>query len=134
MEGLGPFPALLGSSLLFWALVPLGFAASALLVRRAGSTSLPTVYLAPFLLAALPVALVYQKYFDPFALLAVALLARPPDLRGARRLRRRGAVCAASSPTRSASPASWHRIDLERVDHEHERLVRPDRRAAPPRP
>ena len=27
----------------------------------------------------LPVALVYQKYFDPFALLAVTLFARPPD-------------------------------------------------------
>jgi hypothetical protein len=32
---------------------------------------------------ALPVGLVYQKYFDPFALLAVALFARPPDFREA---------------------------------------------------
>jgi hypothetical protein len=39
------------------------------------------VYLAFFLLAALPVRLSYQKYFDPFVLLALALLARPPDLR-----------------------------------------------------
>ena len=52
-----------------------------LLVRRAGAGSLAAVYLAAFLLAALPVRLVYQKYFDPFALLALALLARPPDLR-----------------------------------------------------
>jgi hypothetical protein len=50
-------------------------------VRRAGQGSLPAVYLAAFLIAALPVRLVYQKYFDPFALLALALLARPPDLR-----------------------------------------------------
>ena len=75
------FPVVLGSSLLFWALVPLGCLAALLLVRRAGRGSLPAVYLATFLIAALPVRLVYQKYFDPFALLALALLARPPDLR-----------------------------------------------------
>jgi hypothetical protein len=61
--------------------VPLGGAAAALLARRAGWTSLAAVYLAAFLVVALPVGLVYQKYFDPFALLAVALLARPPDFR-----------------------------------------------------
>jgi 4-amino-4-deoxy-L-arabinose transferase-like glycosyltransferase len=74
-------PTVLGSSLLFWAVVPVGAAAAALLARRAGWTSLATVYLACFLAVALPVALVYQKYFDPFALLAVALFARPPDFR-----------------------------------------------------
>ena len=73
-------PELLGSSLLFWLLVPLGCVALALLVRRAGVWSLPGVYLACFLIAALPVRLSYQKYFDPFMLLALALLARPPDL------------------------------------------------------
>jgi hypothetical protein len=76
-------PALLGSSLLFWALVPVGTVAAALLSRRAGWTSLPTVYVGAFLLTALPVRLVYQKYFDPFMLLAVALYARPPDFRRA---------------------------------------------------
>ena len=75
-------PDLLGSSLVFWALVPAGALALALLARRAGLLSLPVVYLAAFLVAALPVGLVYQKYFDPFALLAVALLVRPGDLRG----------------------------------------------------
>jgi hypothetical protein len=75
------FPELFGSSLLFWALVPLGCVVLYLLVTRAGIWSLPAVYLACFLLAALPVRLVYQKYFDPFVLLALALLARPPDLR-----------------------------------------------------
>jgi Dolichyl-phosphate-mannose-protein mannosyltransferase len=74
-------PVVLGSSLAFWLLVPLGCLAVLFLVRRAGLESLPAVYLAAFLLAALPVRLVYQKYFDPFALLALALFARPPDLR-----------------------------------------------------
>jgi Dolichyl-phosphate-mannose-protein mannosyltransferase len=74
-------PTVLGSSLLFWLLVPAGAVAGALLVRRAGWTSLPSVYLGAFLLGTLPVNLVYQKYFDPFMLLAVALFARPSDLR-----------------------------------------------------
>jgi hypothetical protein len=77
----GHLPTVLGSSLAFWVAVPAGAVASALLARRAGWTSPATVYLACFLAVALPVALVYQKYFDPFALLAVALFARPPDFR-----------------------------------------------------
>ena len=75
-------PVVLGSSLAFWLLVPSGAVAAALLVRRAGWTALGSVYLGAFLLGVLPVNLVYQKYFDPFMLLAVALLARPPDFRG----------------------------------------------------
>jgi hypothetical protein len=75
------FPEPFGTSLLFWLLVPLGAVALYLLARRAGPASLPVVYFASFLLAALPVGLVYQKYFDPFALLAVALMVQPPDLR-----------------------------------------------------
>ena len=75
------FPELFGTSLVFWLLVPLGAVALFVLARRAGPASLPVVYFASFLLAALPVGLVYQKYFDPFALLAVALMAEPPDLR-----------------------------------------------------
>jgi hypothetical protein len=77
-------PTLLGSSLVFWLLVPLGALAGALLVWRAGWAALPSVLLAAFLIAALPVALVYQKYFDPFMLLAVALFARPMDFRSRR--------------------------------------------------
>ena len=42
-------PTLLGSSLVFWALVPLGAVAAALLARRAGWAALPSVYLAAFL-------------------------------------------------------------------------------------
>lgn len=89
-------PTVLGSSLLFWLLVPLGAVAGALLVRRAGWTSLPSVYLGAFLLGTLPVNLVYQKYFDPFMLLAVALFARPPDFRRPRDYAGVAVVCAGS--------------------------------------
>jgi Dolichyl-phosphate-mannose-protein mannosyltransferase len=89
-------PTLLGSSLLFWLLVPLGAVAGTLLVRRAGWTSLSSVYLGAFLLGTLPVNLVYQKYFDPFMLLAVALFARPPDLRTPRDYAGLGVLCVAS--------------------------------------
>jgi hypothetical protein len=74
-------PELAGSSLLFLGLVPLGAAALYLLARRAGAFSLAVVAAAAFLLAALPVRLVYQKYFDPMLLALLALLAFPPDLR-----------------------------------------------------
>jgi hypothetical protein len=87
-------PTVLGSSLLFWVAVPLGGAAAALLARRAGWTSVASVYLGAFLLVALPVGLVYQKYFDPFALLAVALLARPPDFREPRDYAGAALICA----------------------------------------
>jgi Dolichyl-phosphate-mannose-protein mannosyltransferase len=89
-------PTVLGSSLLFWLLVPLGAVAGAVLVRRAGWTSLPSVYLGAFLLGTLPVNLVYQKYFDPFMLLAVALFARQPDLRRPRDYAGVAVVCVAS--------------------------------------
>ena len=89
-------PTVLGSSLLFWLLVPLGAVAGALLVRRAGWDALPSVYLGAFLLGTLPVNLVYQKYFDPFMLLAVALFARPPDLRRPRDYAGVAVVCVAS--------------------------------------
>jgi len=77
-------PVVLSSELLFWVLVPVGAVALFLLVRRAGLGSLPAVYFAAFLVAAVPVRIIYQKYFDPFALLAVMMLVRPTDLRGAR--------------------------------------------------
>jgi Dolichyl-phosphate-mannose-protein mannosyltransferase len=89
-------PTVLGSSLLFWLLVPLGAVAGALLARRAGWTSLPSVYLGAFLLGTLPVNLVYQKYFDPFMLLAVALFARPADLRAGSDYAGVAVVCVAS--------------------------------------
>jgi hypothetical protein len=89
-------PTVLGSSLLFWLLVPLGTAVALLLVRRAGPEALPSVYLGAFLVAVLPVNLVYQKYFDPFMLLAVALFARPPDLRAREDYAGIALICVAS--------------------------------------
>jgi 4-amino-4-deoxy-L-arabinose transferase-like glycosyltransferase len=89
-------PTVLDSSLLFWLLVPLGAVAGTLLVRRAGWASLPSVYLGAFLVGTLPVNLVYQKYFDPFMLLAVALFARPADLRAGSDYAGVAVVCAAS--------------------------------------
>jgi Dolichyl-phosphate-mannose-protein mannosyltransferase len=89
-------PTLLGSSLVFWLLVPVGAVAGAVLVWRAGWASLGSVVLGAFLLAALPVALVYQKYFDPFMLLAVALFARPMDFRGPRDYAGIAIVCVGS--------------------------------------
>ncbi len=89
-------PTLLGSSLVFWLLVPVGAVAGAVLVWRAGWASLASVVLGAFLLAALPVALVYQKYFDPFMLLAVALFARPMDFRGPRDYAGIAIVCVGS--------------------------------------
>jgi Dolichyl-phosphate-mannose-protein mannosyltransferase len=89
-------PTVLGTSLVFWGLVPLGAVAGALLAWRAGWASLPSVVLGAFLLAALPVALVYQKYFDPFMLLAVALFARPMDFRRSRDYAGIAVVCLGS--------------------------------------
>ena len=73
-----------------------GRAAAAVLARRAGWTSLPSVQIACFLVVVLPVALAYQKYFDPFALLAVTLFARPPDFRERWDYAGVAAVCAGS--------------------------------------
>jgi hypothetical protein len=74
-------PAVASSSLVFWALVPLGALALVLLARRSGWLSLPVVYLIAFLTSTLAVRLIYQKYFDPFVLLGLILLMRPSDLR-----------------------------------------------------
>jgi hypothetical protein len=90
------FPTVLGSSLVFWLLVPLGAVAGLVVARRAGATSLPSVYLGAFLVATLPVNLVYQKYFDPFMLLAVALFAIPADFRTRWDYAGVGLICVAS--------------------------------------
>ena len=66
--------------LLFWVLVPVGTLAAYELGRRAGPRSLAVVFGVSFLLSTLPVRLVYQKYFDPFALLAVLMFVRRDDL------------------------------------------------------
>jgi hypothetical protein len=79
-------PSLGGSSLLFWGLVPL---AGALLVWRARSGRRPWLFFAffaSFLVAALAIRYPWQKYVDPFALLALYFTVRPEDFRSARSL------------------------------------------------
>jgi hypothetical protein len=84
-------PAPLGTSWPFWPLVPLGCAVLATVARRCGLRSLPVLLLGCFLLAQLATRLAYQKYFDPFVLLALLLALRPEQLRDRRVL----AGCAA---------------------------------------
>jgi 4-amino-4-deoxy-L-arabinose transferase-like glycosyltransferase len=85
----GPEP--LGTAWVLWPLVPLGCAALAMIARRCGLRSLPVLLLGSFLLAQLATRLAYQKYFDPFVLLALLLAMRPEQLRDRRVL----AGCAA---------------------------------------
>lgn len=85
----GPEP--FGTAWVFWPLVPLGCAVLALVARRSGWRSLPVLMLGSFLLAQLATRLAYQKYFDPFVLLALLLALRPEQLRDRRVL----AGCAA---------------------------------------
>ncbi|HET6449498.1 MAG TPA: hypothetical protein VFG31_10360, partial [Conexibacter sp.] len=75
----------------FWLLVPLGCAVLATVARRCRLRALPLLMLGSFLLAQLATRLTYQKYFDPFVLLALLLALRPEQLRDRRML----AGCAA---------------------------------------
>lgn len=89
------FPDLLGSSLLFWLLVPLGVVLADFLGRRAlhkwprGSARssdwrLTLVLLAVGILFAASTVvtqLAYEKYFDPFVLLALLVLLQDDDFR-----------------------------------------------------
>jgi hypothetical protein len=79
-------PTLAGSSLLFWALVP---AACALLAWRALLAPhrwLLFAFFASFLLGALAIRYPWQKYVDPFALLAIYFTVRREDFTTARSL------------------------------------------------
>lgn len=91
----GPEP--LGTGWPFWALVPLGCAVLAMVARRCGARSLPVLMLGCFLLAQLATRLAYQKYFDPFVLLALLLALRPEQLRDRRVLAGCGAVALLSA-------------------------------------
>lgn len=80
------FPTPLGSSLLFWALVPL---AGAILVWRwqlAPRRWLLFAFLASFLVGALAIRYPWQKYVDPFALLALFFTVRREELATPREL------------------------------------------------
>jgi hypothetical protein len=74
-------PEVLGSSLVFWGLVPLGGAVVAVRWARPGRAGMLAVAaFAFFLLSTVATRLVYQKYFDPFALLGLALTLRAGEL------------------------------------------------------
>lgn len=78
----GPQP--LGTAWPFWLLVPAGCAVLAAGVRRDGKRALPVLLLGCFLVAQLATRLTYQKYFEPFVLLACLLALRPQQLRARR--------------------------------------------------
>jgi hypothetical protein len=78
----GPEP--LGTAWILVPLVPLGCALLAMVARRSGLRSLPVLLLGCFLLAQLATRLAYQKYFDPFVLIALLLALRPEQLRDRR--------------------------------------------------
>ena len=88
-------PSLAGSSLLFWALVPL---AGAMITWRARVGHRPWLFFAffaSFLVGALAIRYPWQKYVDPFALLAVYFTVRRDDFRDARSLAGAGALALA---------------------------------------
>jgi 4-amino-4-deoxy-L-arabinose transferase-like glycosyltransferase len=79
-------PIILGSSLLFWLLVPL---AGAIVVWRFVAGPRPwlfTAFLVSFLLGALAIRFPWQKYVDPFALLALFFTLREDDFAKPREL------------------------------------------------
>jgi 4-amino-4-deoxy-L-arabinose transferase-like glycosyltransferase len=74
----GRLPALHGTSLAFWLLVPLGGAFLGARWRR--DDPLPYVVLGWFLVSSVATRLLYQKYFDPIALLVVIFAVHPREL------------------------------------------------------
>ena len=80
------FPTPLGSSLLFWVLVPLAGAILAWRWQLAPRRWLVFAFLASFLLAALAIRYPWQKYVDPFALLALYFTVRREDFAAPREL------------------------------------------------
>jgi hypothetical protein len=75
------FPALAGSSLLFWALVPLAGAVLWVRIRVAPRPWLVMAFAGCFLISTIVIRFPWQKYVDPFALLIVLLTVRPGELR-----------------------------------------------------
>jgi hypothetical protein len=75
-------PTMLGTSLLFWLFVPSGGAVLAVRWTKPGRAGIIGVAVfALFLMSSLATRLVYQKYFDPFAMLGLVLTMRTFDLR-----------------------------------------------------
>lgn len=73
-------PALDGSSVVFWVLVPLSGVVLIVRLRVSPRRWLPVVFLGTFLVGALAIRLPWQKYVDPFALLAMLFTVRRQDV------------------------------------------------------
>ena len=80
------FPTVLGSSLVFWVLVPLSGAVLWFRIRVAPRRWLVITFALCFLLSTLVIRYPWQKYVDPFALLTVLLTVRPGELNRPSRL------------------------------------------------
>jgi 4-amino-4-deoxy-L-arabinose transferase-like glycosyltransferase len=76
----GHFPSLLGSSLVFYLLVPLSGAVLWVRLRVAPRPWLVLAFGSCFVLSTLVIRYPWQKYVDPFALLIVMLTVRPGEL------------------------------------------------------
>lgn len=79
-------PDVLGSSLLYWALVPASGAVLAWRLRVAPQRWPVAALLGCFLVGALAIRYPWQKYVDPFALLALIATVRPTELASRRAL------------------------------------------------
>jgi hypothetical protein len=79
-------PAWHGSSLVFWVLVPLAGVVFVSRLRVSNRPGLLATFFGCFLLGALAIRLPWQKYVDPFALLALMVTVRGFELTGFRRL------------------------------------------------
>jgi hypothetical protein len=79
-------PSVDGSSLLFWALVPLSCAVLWLRLQRAPRPWIVAVFAGCFLVSAVAIRYPWQKYVDPFALLILLLTLSRAELRSRGRL------------------------------------------------
>jgi hypothetical protein len=88
-------PTPLGSSLLFWVLVPLAGAVLAWRARVGPRRWLLFAFLASFLVGALAIRYPWQKYVDPFALLALFFTVQGDELASPRQLAGAGVLALA---------------------------------------
>ena len=79
-SGARHLPTLLGSSLALWVLIPAAGAIAVWRVRVAPHPELVVVFAVAFLAGALAIRYPWQKYVDPFVLLALIMSARPSEL------------------------------------------------------
>jgi hypothetical protein len=98
-------PAIDGTSLVFWVLVPLAGIVAVVRLRVSPARWLPATFFGCFLLGALTIRLPWQKYVDPFVLLALMFTVRRDELGSPRQLIG-AAVLAAGSLAYAISLAS----------------------------